>query len=295
MQHPLDPGVLARIAGLQFRVQTIVEGYITGLHRSPYHGFSVEFAQHRQYTPGDDIRYIDWKVFGKTDRFFIKEYEEETNMRVSILLDCSESMRYGRTGLTKYEYGSCIAATLAYLLLNQQDSVGVMLFDNAVRAEVHPSTNPGMLRNIVRLLETTGPSNTTKIGELFSRVLATIKRRGLIVLISDFFVDREALATALRHFAARGHAVFMFHVMDYDELQFPFDRLTLFKGLEGAGDVLLNPRAVREPYLAAVEHYLKDIRLTAVQHGVHYHLLDTSQPLDVALSAILTTHGGRRR
>lgn len=294
-KSPLDPEVLSKVSGLNFRVQKIVEGYVTGLHKSPYHGFSVEFAQHRQYSPGDDIRYIDWKVFGKTDRFYIKEYEEETNMKVAILLDCSESMKYGSGGLTKYEYGSCIAATLSYVLLNQQDSVGLTLFDNSTRAEISPSTNPGMLRNIVTLLENTVPSAETKIGELFLKVLTNMKRKGLIIIISDFFVDFNIIQESLKHLSTRGHAVFLFHVMDKAELSFPFERLTLFKGLEHAGDTLINPGSVRAAYLKEVGDFLNRLKKESIKRKINYYLINTSDPLDVVLSSILTTHGGRKK
>jgi len=294
-QGPLDPQVLAKVSGLKFRVKKIVEGFIAGLHRSPYHGFSVEFAQHRQYNPGDDIRYIDWKVFGRSDRFFIKEYEEETNMTATVLVDCSESMDYSSGSLSKYDYGACIAGTLAYLLLNQQDSVGITLFDNSVRTEVAPSTNPGILKNIIDVLEQTQPQGETKIKGVFLKLLSTLKRNGVVVLISDFFVDPEALDTALKHFSSRGHTVFLFHVLDKAELEFPFDNLTLFRGLEHEGDLMLDPNTVKKAYVREMKAFLRDLRKTAIQKGVHYYLMDTSKPLGIALSSILSTHGGRRK
>lgn len=294
-ENPLDPQVLANVSGLAFRVKKIVEGFITGLHKSPYHGFSVEFAQHRQYSPGDDIRYIDWKVFGKSDRFFIKEYEEETNMTVNILVDCSESMKYSSAGMSKYDYGACIAGTLSYLLLNQQDSVGITLFDNRIRREIPPTANAGILKNMIEVLEDTSIQGETRINEVFLKVLSSIKRRGLVIFISDFFVDMEALNSALKHFSSRGHTVFLFHVMDSAELEFPFDSLTLFHGLENEEDLLLNPNSIKKSYLQEVGDFLGFLKRTAMQKGIYYYLMDTSRPLGIALSSILSIHGGRRK
>lgn len=294
-EGPLDPHVLAKVSGLKFRVKKIVEGFIAGLHKSPYHGFSVEFAQHRQYNPGDDIRYIDWKVFGRSDRFFIKEYEEETNMTASVLVDCSESMNYSSGGLSKYDYGACIAGTLAYLLLNQQDSVGITLFDSSVRTEIHPSTNPGILKNIMDVLEQAQPRGETKIEGVFLKLLSSLKRNGVVILVSDFFVDPESLDTALKHFSSRGHTVFLFHVLDRAELEFPFNSLTLFRGMENEEDLMLDPNTVKKAYLNEIEAFLRDLRKTAVQKGVYYYLMDTSKPLGIVLSSILSIHGGRRK
>ncbi len=295
VKNPLDPEVLSRISGLQLRVNRIVEGFITGLHKSPYHGFSVEFAQHRQYNPGDDIRYIDWKVFGKTDRFFIKEYEEETNMRVSVMVDCSESMKFSSGGLSKYEYGSCIAATLSYILLAQQDSVGMTLFDSRVRGELSPSTSPGAMKNIIRILEDNPPEGESRIEEVFLKVLADIKRRGMVIIISDLFVDPEAVAQAFKQLASRGHAVLVFHVLDRAELEFDFDLMTLFKGLENKGDILLNPHAVRKAYLNELDSYMESIKRSAILSKVNYFPVDTSKPLDVMLSSVLAALGGGKR
>jgi uncharacterized protein (DUF58 family) len=238
---------------------------------------------------------VDWKVFGKTDRYYIKQFEEETNMRVSILIDCSESMKYNSKALTKYEYGSCIAASLSYLLLNQQDSVGITLFDNTIRSEISPSTNPGILKNIVNILEHAPNTGTTRIDELFLKVISSIKRKGMVIIISDFFVNLHGLEEALKNLASRGHSVFMFHVMDRAELEFPFNALTMFKGLEEEEDLLLDPNAIRKGYLREVNEYLEQIKRTAIKNRINYYLMDTSAPLGITLSSILTTHGGRKK
>ncbi|MFH1706867.1 MAG: DUF58 domain-containing protein [Planctomycetota bacterium] len=292
---PLDPRVLGRVAGLRLRVARIVEGFITGMHQSPYHGFSIEFAQHRAYTPGDDLRYVDWKVFGKTDRFFIKEYEEETNLAATILMDASESMRYASGAMSKFDYGACIAASLAHILLHQQDAVSLVLFDDKVLAETPSTTGYGMLRNIVDVLEGAPLNGATKVDAVFARLLAGLRRRGVVIIVSDLFVAPAALEEALRAVAGRGHTVYLFHVIDRQEQAFDFDRPTLFRGLEGAGDLLVDPRAVRAAYRAAFGAFLDQVRRTAIRNRIHYHLMDTSLPLDVALSSVLVRHAGRRR
>ena len=286
-QKYLDPKVLSRISRLDLKARLIVEGYISGLHKSPYHGFSVEFAQHREYAPGDDLKHLDWKVFGKTDRFYIKQYEEDTNLRAWILLDISESMDYKSGAVSKLEYGSYIAASLAFLILQQQDSAGLVLFDDEMRVTLKPSSQPSHLKLLTHELAQAKPTGRSKVGPIFHELAERIRHRGLIVLISDLFVDPKELALGLQHFRHNQHDVILFHVLDDHERQFPFDELTLFKGMEGYQDVFAEPRALREDYLAAMDSFIRDVKRSCRQHHIDYVPMTTSDSLEVALSAYL--------
>ena len=285
----LDPKVLSKITRLELRARSVVEGFISGLHKSPYQGFSVEFASHREYVPGDDIKHIDWKVWARADRFYIKQYEEETNLSSTILLDCSRSMVYGdpRDGMTKFDYGCTVAASLAYLLQQQQDAVGLVTFDVAVRRNLAPSSHPSHLKLLLHELANTQPDDRTDVAEIFHRLAEQISRRGLIVLISDLFVDVDTLTRALQHFRHKRHEVVVFHVMHHDELEFPFQDNVLFRGLEIDRQVLTEPRALRRAYLEAVERFLGRVRKTCANNGIDYMLLSTRQPLDAALASYL--------
>jgi len=285
----LDPKVLATITRLELRARSVVEGYISGLHKSPYHGFSVEFASHREYVPGDDTRHIDWKVWARADRYTIKQYEEETNLTCTLLLDCSRSMRYGdpRHGLTKFDYAATVAASLAYLLQQQQDAVGLVTFDVALRRHLPPASHPGHLKAILHELANTQPDERTDVADIFHRLAEEIRRRGLVVLISDLFVDLDALRRALQHFRHRRHEVVVLHVMHHHELEFPFQDNVLFRGLECGRQVLTEPRALRRAYLGAVERFVARARRLCADNGIDHVLLSTRQPLDAALSAYL--------
>ena len=231
-QRLLDPASLAKVAGLVVRARMIVEGSITGLHRSPFHGSSVEFAEHREYVAGDDIRHIDWKVFGRSDRFYIKQFEEETNLRVQLVLDASESMTYGSGAMTKLDYARTLAASLAYLILGQHDAVGALVFDDEIRAEAPISQSRSHLQDLVTILSQQSGQDATDIGQVLANVSDRLKRRCLIVLLSDLFDDQDRLVHGLRRLRHAGHDVLVLHIMDPDELNFPFTRMTLFEGLE---------------------------------------------------------------
>jgi uncharacterized protein (DUF58 family) len=265
-----------------------VEGFISGLHKSPYHGFSVEFAQHREYCQGDDTRHLDWKVFGRSDRFYIKEYEEETNLITYLLMDVSESMRYGSGPVTKLDYASYIAASLAYLVLNQTDAVGLSLFDRRVKRHVTPTTSLKRLKLLMHELINVVPEDKTDMGLLFTELSEKrIGRRGLVVVISDFFDDPYKILKGIRQFRFKKHEVILFHVMDHYELTFPFKDSTLFKGLEGYPEVRCDPRPIREEYLKIVEEHCAILRAGCKKYQMDYVLLDTERPLDVALTAYL--------
>ena len=284
----LDPRALSRIGRLELKARLIVEGYIAGMHRSPYHGFSVEFAQHREYVPGDDLRHVDWKVYGRSDRYYVKEYEEETNMRVTLLLDVSESMAYGPPGgIDKVTYGRYVAASIAFLALRQQDAVGLILFDDAVRATVPPASTRGQLQLVLGALEDEAPRRATRIGDVLVRLAGELHRRSLVVIISDVFDDLEAVQSGLRLLRHRGNEVILFHVMAEDELTFPFARMTRFDGLEQSGDVLVEPAGIRKAYLAQIEEFTAQPRRRCQQDRADYVLLSTAQSFDVPLATFL--------
>jgi uncharacterized protein (DUF58 family) len=295
----LDSKTLDRIKRLDVRARLVVEGFITGQHRSPYHGFAVEFATHREYAPGDDIRHIDWKVWSKTDRLYIKEYEEETNLKCTIMLDASKSMRYGGDatgqGWSKFDYAATGAASLAYLLQQQQDAVGLVTFNTKVVKNLPPSSHPNHLKLMLHELQETQPDDKTDMAHVFPELARQTRRRGMIVLFSDLFLDLPTLAESLKQFRLRRHEVILFHVMHDDELTFPFQDNTLFKGLEMPVQLHTEPRALRRSYLEAVEKFLEDVRKTCATTGVDYVLMNTKEPLDAVLGSYLTFRHKVRR
>jgi len=291
----LDPRTLARISRLEIRARFIVEGFIAGLHRSPYRGFSVEFAEHREYVPGDDVRHVDWKVFGRTDRFYVKQYEEETNLRATILLDTSESMQYGAGPLSKLGYAQTIAAALAFLILRQQDAAGLITFDSEIRRIVPPSSSQSHLAAVVEALEDAKPTRRTDLAGVLRAVAAQIRWKGLLILISDMFDDLDRIRAGLSELRHHRHDVLLFHVLDGDEISFPFERMTLFEGLEALPDALADPRALRAAYLEELLAFNESLRRVARQSRIDYALMDTRQPLDVPLSSFLASRAGRLR
>ncbi|QDU55000.1 DUF58 domain-containing protein [Aeoliella mucimassa] len=291
----LDPAVLAQLEGLQLRAARIVEGYVSGLHRSPYQGFSVEFAEHREYAPGDDLRYVDWKVFGKTDKVYLKQYEEETNLICYLVLDISESMQYRSelAPLSKLEYAQSAAAALAYLVIRQQDSVGLVTFDDAVRQIARPSSSASHLSQLVRLMEMTSAEKKTRTGPIFHELAERFTRRGIVFVLSDLFDDPEELLAGLKHFRHRRHDVVVLHTFDPAELDFPFQHATMFHGLEGTGDLLVEPAQLRRAYQQEINRFANQVRTGCLAQGADYVQLRTDMPLSVALSTYLS-HRRRR-
>ena len=283
----LHPETIQRIARLDLRARHVVEGFLAGMHRSPYFGQSVEFLQHREYTSGDDLRFVDWKVWAKQDRFYVKQFEEDTNLRATLLVDVSASMRYGSGPLNKYEYASTVAASLAYLLLRQQDAVACVSFDERLRYATPQRTKRNHLDSILQTLDVSQPESKTELYPILREVAETYPRRGLMVLISDLFVDRDPLMRGLKLLRSRGHDVLVFHVLDDDELDFPFNGPTRFEGLELPMALSCNPRALREDYLAALGTYLDEVRRGCAALKIDYAMLRTRQPLDAALAAYL--------
>ncbi|MBM4020047.1 MAG: DUF58 domain-containing protein [Planctomycetes bacterium] len=284
----LDPDTLLRLGNINIVARTVVEGFITGLHRSPHHGFSVEFSEHRAYTPGDELRHLDWVAYAKTDRFYIKQYEQETNLRCYILLDCSGSMNYtsGR-GLTKLEYGSFLAATLAYLMTRQQDVVGLVAFDHEIRLHMPPGGSPAHVNEMCRRLESLKTGEVTSLAKPFHDLAEMIKRRGLIIVISDLYDDENEVIRALQHFRHKKHGVVLFHIFDAAELEFPFTKLTQFLDLETQEKYQVDPKAVREAYLAELRAFIDRYKKACSDSDTEYVLTDTSVPYAFLLRSYL--------
>jgi len=286
----LDHDVLAKIQGLKLRAKRIVEGYVSGMHRSPFHGFSIEFAEHREYTPGDDLRYLDWKVFGKTDRYYLKQFEEETNLICYLLLDTSESMQYQGPDslLSKLEYAQCLAASLAYLVLRQQDSVGLATFDDQVRDLVRPSGNPTHIQQLLHVMESATAQRKTSTGPIFHDLAERLSHRGVVVILSDLFDDVQSMMAGLKHFRHRRHEIVVLHILDRAELELPFERVTLFKGLEGMPDVLTDPGNLRKAYRKEMEKYLHQVSAGCRAQQATYQQVCTDEPFDVVLRTLLS-------
>ena len=294
------PEVLSKISRLELRARHVVEGFVSGMHKSPYKGYSVEFANHRPYVPGDDIRHLDWRVYAKADRFFIKEYEEETNMRVHLLLDCSGSMAYpehpGTGRMTKWDYASTLAASLAHLLIYQQDGVGLTLFDSQIRRQLPVSSNRGALMDFTNAVEASAPQNKTDLKILFHQLAGRIPRRGMVVILSDLLTNVDDIIRGLQRFRYGRHDVLVLHVLDHDELQFPFSDRTLFEGMEELNqEVLTDPQSLRSSYLAALEVFLGKMRRACLDQKIDYALISTADSLDVALTTFLATRMHRQR
>jgi len=284
----LDPEILSKISGMELRARTVVEGFLSGLHHSPYKGFSVEFAEYRQYTPGDDPRHIDWKVFGRTDRYYVKEYEEETNLNCYILLDLSRSMSYASQKISKREYATYLAAALAYFIFQQRDAIGLIAFDRAIRAHIPAKVRPGHLHAILTELENLKPGErTTDITGPLHEIAETLQKKGMCILISDLLDEPHDVVHALEHIRFKGHDVIVFQILDPAEISFTFDHLTRFEGLEGETPATVMPSEMRAAYLARKEEHLAALRQgCGIQH-VDYCLLSTAQPLDFALFSYL--------
>jgi len=288
----LDPATLGSLSGLEVRARHVVEGYLAGLHRSPLHGRSVEFAEHRPYTPGHEVRHIDWRLWARTDRFYVKLYEEETNVQAHFLMDASGSMGYGSGEQTKYDYGAVLASSLACLLLTQQDAVGLTLFDTEVRAELPPSSNPAVLSGFCRLLEENPPGRDTNLGALLHGVADRIARRGLVVLVSDLLAPLEDILSAARRLRYDGHSVMLMHVVDPAERDFPFDGPVRFEDVEGAGFVHAEGRQLRGAYLDSFERFRQAVKDACLREQVDYAMACTDEPPAVVLARFLSSRSG---
>lgn len=283
----LDPGAIARGESLGILARTIVEGYRVGEHRSPFRGFAIEFAQHREYTIGDDIRHLDWKVLGRTDRYYIKQYEQDTNLTMHFLLDGSESMSCGSGAVTKLHYAKILAASLAYLVLIQRDAVAFSLFDSQTRELIPRSDNMGKIHHIMNRLAAFGSAEKTNLGAAMADLARVAKARGVIVVLSDLFDDEAGFTKGLQQLRFAGHEVIVFQVLDPQEIDFSFGGRVEFSGVEGAGKIEVSPAEIRKSYLKEFNAMLNRMRLTCDRAGCHYVLANTGQPLNEVLSAYL--------
>ena len=284
----LRPEVTTRIRRLELKARRVVEGFLSGMHRSPHFGQSIEFLQHRQYTRGDEIRHIDWKVYARQDRLHIKQYEEETNLRLTLLVDRSASMAYGDGDLNKFDYSASIAACLSYLALRQKDATGLYTFDTELRGTVPAKSNQQQLTRILSMLDSVGADGRTDLTRVAKQVAQGIPWRGLVLVVSDL-LGVDNLAEGLRVLRQRGHDVVLFHVLHDDEMDFQFNGATRFEGLENDDFLNCNPRALREGYLEALQEFLTNTRRACGRLSIEYMQVRTSEPLDAVLAKFLAT------
>lgn len=287
MNH-FDPKILAKLKNLSLRARFVVDGVMVGIHPSGAKGFSSDFEQHREYTQGDDVRRIDWKAYGKFDRYFIKEYREATNLKAFIALDSSSSMSYRSDGLSKFDYGATLAASLAYLMLKQQDAVGLITYSDRIDRIIPPKAVRGYLFAILKELENTKPAGETRGGSVLQELAGSLKRRGLIILISDLLDESEEVVKGLKQLRSRGNDVIVFHLLDKDELEFPFEEPTLFRDLEEDIKLLTDPQSVRHAYLSVMTSLIEGYKKACASHLIDYSLLDTTVGLDRGLVRYLT-------
>jgi len=284
----LDPETISKIENLSLVARLVVEGFVIGLHRSPYHGFSVEFAEHRPYMPGDEVKHIDWKLYGKTDRFYVKQFEEETNLKAYLILDASNSMDFGSGEVSKLQYGSYLGAALTYLMLQQQDAVGLTIFDRGIRSIVPPSSRPSYLNIILGQMQDLETRRDTDIATTLHELADRVKRRGLVILISDLLDDPDHVINGLKHFRHKKHEVLVFHVLDHQELSLEYDRQVELTDLESGERMTTEPRLIRESYREEMERFVEYYRQQCLSNHIDYIQLTTDQPFNLALSEYLT-------
>ncbi len=283
----LSPELLSKLDNLSLKARMVVEGFIVGLHKSPYHGFSVEFSEHRTYGSGDEIRHIDWKLYGKTDKFFIKQFEEETNLLTHILLDQSLSMDYSSHKTSKLEFSKILSASLAYLMLKQQDAVGLTLFDSKIRNYLPPRSKSSHLNALLSRLNIISPGPETAIAPMLHKSAETIKKRGLIILISDLFDNPEDVISGLKHFRYKGHEVLVIHVLDPQELELKFDERTRFRDMETGEEIITEPWHIQESYRQSINEFSKFYKTICLKNKIDYFLANTKMPIDLILSEYL--------
>jgi uncharacterized protein (DUF58 family) len=289
----IDPAALMAIRNLELRARTVVEGFWHGLHRSPYHGFSVEFTEYRPYSPGDDPRYLDWRLVARTDRYFIKKFEDETNLRCHLLIDNSRSMTFGSRGYMKATYANTLAATLAYFLSKQGDAVGLLTFDEGVREYLPARNRPGHLRHLMLALDQPAGGTATDLAAPLRRMAELLRKRGLVVLVSDLLAPVETLETNLALLTAAGHEVILFQLLDPAELTFNFDDAARFLDLESGRDLFLEPELARKDYVRRLEAHIASIDAMCSHLGISFQRLATDQPLELALFDFLKARAAR--
>ncbi|EAQ78543.1 DUF58 domain-containing protein [Blastopirellula marina] len=291
----IDPGSLMRMKNLELRARAIVEGFLSGLHRSPYHGFSVEFTEYRQYSPGDDPRFLDWKLFARSDRYFIKCFEDETNLRCHLLVDLSRSMTYGTVGYNKADYAKTAAATIAYFLSLQRDAVGLLTFDETILDLIPPRFRPGQIHQLMMSLERAPAGTATNIEKPLEQVAATVAKRGVVVLISDLLTPIGSLQKNLSYLRTRGHEVILLRVLDPREIDFRFDKPAMFHDIESGRDLYIDPDAARENYLSAFQEHAGAVQTICNQLGIELHQISIDRPLELILFDLLADRMKRGR
>ena len=284
----LEPETVARLSNMGLIGRLVVEGFITGLHKSPHKGFSVEFAEHRQYVPGDDLRYMDWNVYARTDNYFIKQFEEETNVRAYLLLDSSSSMGFGTGEVSKLDYANYLTAALSYLMIQQRDAVGLVTFDSKVRKLLPPRSRPTQLHAILEELENIEPGEGSDISRTFHELAEKIKRKSLIIILSDLLDKPDNVLPALQHFRHKKHEVLIFHILDRQELEFDYEDYSTFQDLETGRNLRLDPTFFRQTYLERIKAFQERYRRFASEQRMDYLMLDTSIPYDRSLMAFLS-------
>jgi len=283
----LNPEILSKLSSMELRARLVVEGFIAGLHKSPYHGFSVEFAEHRQYMPGDEIKHVDWKVYAKTDRFYVKQFEEETNLKSFILLDVSASMGYTSGSITKLQYASYLAAALSYLLIKQRDAVGLVTFDQKIQNYLPPRSVTTYLNQILLQLEKVNNSANTNIAKALHQMAEKIQRRGLIILLSDLLDDPAEILAGLKHFRYQNHEVIVFQILDPKEIGFEFEQDVIFKDMESSEEISTQPWHIRQDYQEKIQQFIGGYKKSCREQKIEYVLLNTSEPFDRAMLSYL--------
>ncbi|MEW4565544.1 DUF58 domain-containing protein [Bremerella sp. JC770] len=291
----IDPGSLMRIKNLELRARAVVEGFLTGLHRSPYHGFSVEFTEYRQYSPGDDTRFLDWKLYGRSDRYFIKCFEDETNLRCHLLVDLSRSMSFGTLGYNKADYAKTAAATVAHFLSLQRDAVGLLTFDESITDRIPARFRPGHIHQIMMSLERAEPGSATDIEKPLEQIAATVVKRGLVILISDLLTPIGSLNKQLGFLRARGHEVVILRVLDPRELDFQFDQAAMFHDVETGKNLFIDPAQARQKYLDQFREHSQSIQKICQNLGVELHQVSIDRPLELILFDMLADRLKRGR
>ena len=280
----LDPSIIPKISSLELRARLVVEGFMVGLHKSPYHGFSVEFSQHRPYMQGDNLKDIDWKIYAKTEKYFIKQYEEETNLKAYIILDTSASMKFASEGnVSKLQYASTLSAALGYLIMRQQDAVGLTLYADKIKSYLPPKASRPYLQEILKTLGKTAASDTTNTANCLNSIAEKIRRRGLVIIISDLFDDLDSVLTAIKHFSYQKNEVIVFQILDPFERSFAFGKDAIFKDMETEEEITTQPYQIQKAYKEAMNSFVNSIKRECLNSNVDYNLIETSQPFDKAL------------
>jgi uncharacterized protein (DUF58 family) len=291
----IDPQTLMRIKSLEVRARVVVEGFFKGIHKSPFHGFSVEFSEYREYSPGDDPRYLDWKLFARSDRYYVKRFEDETNLRCHLVLDTSRSMGYGTIGYTKIDYARTAAATIAYFLATQRDAVGLVTFEDRIVEYLPARYRPGHLRRILALLEREPAGRATDLAGPIEELAATVRKRGLIILLSDLLADASTLKTHLGYLRSRGHDVVVIRVLDPAEVGFTFATPAMFRDVESGREIYVNPEEARAEYRRRFDAHAAEVERACVDLGIEFESVTTDRPLELVLFDLLRARMRRGR